>query len=133
MGSIKSSLPFPTISAHRGAEKPRKMKTFIVMMILSLGVINCQRPWRRPTGTEVNQEIVDFAVGKLQEQEQWLFCTHSHRAANFKSQESRKAGTLYTFDLVCPTKSGEYARCEVKVSEKVWEKSREILPYSCVL
>merc|ERR1711953_1621113 len=37
-------------SAHRGAEKPRKMKTFIVMMILSLGVIHCQRPGRRPTG-----------------------------------------------------------------------------------
>ena len=34
------------------------------------------------TGTEVNQEIVDFAVGKLQEKN--LFCTH--RAANFKSQ-----------------------------------------------
>merc|ERR1712232_1516447 len=106
-------------SAHRGAEKPRKMKTFIVMMILSLGVINCQSPGRRPTGTEVNQEIVDFAVGKLQKNN--LFCTH--RAFNFKSQESRKAGKLYTFDLVCPTgQTREYARCEVKVSEKVWEK-----------
>jgi|ERR1711953_151553 len=47
-------------SAHRGAEKPRKMKTFIVMMILSLGVIHCQRPGRRPTDLKCQLLDIDL-------------------------------------------------------------------------
>merc|ERR1739845_137452 len=52
-------------SAYRGAEKPSKMKTFIVMMILSLGVLHCQRAGRRPPPFLDPPVFLDSAISGL--------------------------------------------------------------------
>merc|ERR1711894_393871 len=82
-----------------------------------------------PEATEVNQEIVDFAVGKLQETNTNV-CTRDVKTENFKSQ--LVAGTKYTFDMVCPNDDGAVVRCHVEVVERVWEKFRKVTKQECI-